>query len=172
MEPPTCRPYSRNQCKNDDSINPCFLCVDYGETLRLLSSSTILDASSDLVYSIPPASAKLALKVRAIRIEMAPLPDSAFMRFKVDQRLGHSKERAVSEEKETAHRLAACSDAVFAVIVTVMVLELRAPDQPAFSALWPLWPAAITYAVSYLFIAIIWINHHYLMRFIGRPTLD
>jgi len=57
------------------------------------------------------------------------------------------------EEKITAHRLAAYSDAVFAVIVTVMVLELRAPDQPAFSALWPLWPTAISYAVSYLFIS-------------------
>ena len=75
------------------------------------------------------------------------------------------------EERETAHRLAAYSDAVFAVIVTIMVLELRAPDQPAFSALWPLWPTAISYAVSYLFIAIIWINHHYLMRFVGTPTL-
>jgi uncharacterized membrane protein len=75
------------------------------------------------------------------------------------------------EEKETAHRLAAYSDAVFAVIVTVMVLELRAPEQAAFSALWPLWPTALSYAVSYLFIAIIWINHHYLMRFVGNPTL-
>jgi TMEM175 potassium channel family protein len=75
------------------------------------------------------------------------------------------------EEEVTAHRLAAYSDAVFAVIVTVMVLELRAPDEPAFSALWPLWPTAISYAVSYLFIAIIWINHHYLMRFVGPPTL-
>jgi uncharacterized membrane protein len=75
------------------------------------------------------------------------------------------------EEEATAHRLAAYSDAVFAVIVTVMVLELRAPDEPAFSALWPLWPTAISYAVSYLFIAIIWINHHYLMRFAGPPTL-
>jgi len=75
------------------------------------------------------------------------------------------------EEKTTADRLAAYSDAVFAVIVTIMVLELRAPDQPAFSALRPLWPTAISYAVSYLFIAIIWINHHYLMRFVGPPTL-
>ena len=75
------------------------------------------------------------------------------------------------EEKEKAHRLAAYSDAVFAVIVTIMVLELRAPDQPTFSALWPLWPTAISYAVSYLFIAIIWINHHYLMRLVGPPTL-
>jgi uncharacterized membrane protein len=67
----------------------------------------------------------------------------------------------MSEAQGTAHRLAAYSDAVFAVIVTVMVLELKAPDQPSFSALWPLWPTAISYAVSYLFIAIIWINHHY-----------
>ena len=75
------------------------------------------------------------------------------------------------QETVTAERLAAYSDAVFAVIVTIMVLELKAPDEPAFSALWPLWPTAISYAVSYLFIAIIWINHHYLMRFIGPPTL-
>ena len=40
------------------------------------------------------------------------------------------------------------SDAVLAVIVTVMVLELKAPDETAFSALWPLWPTAISYAVS------------------------
>jgi uncharacterized membrane protein len=75
------------------------------------------------------------------------------------------------EEKDTARRLAAYSDAVFAVIVTIMVLELEAPDEPSFNALWPLWPTAISYAVSYLFIAIIWINHHYLMRFVGTPTL-
>ena len=75
------------------------------------------------------------------------------------------------EEKITADRLAAFSDAVFAVIVTIMVLELKAPEQAAFSDLWPLWPTAISYAVSYLFIAIIWINHHYLMRFVGPPTL-
>jgi TMEM175 potassium channel family protein len=90
---------------------------------------------------------------------------------KVDGRPAHSKERTMPEEKQAVHRLAAYSDAVFAVIVTVMVLELRAPAQPAFSALWPLWPTAISYAVSYLFLAIIWINHHYLMRFVGAPTL-
>jgi uncharacterized membrane protein len=77
----------------------------------------------------------------------------------------------MGEDKEPAHRLATYTDAVFAVIVTVMVLELKAPDEAAFSALWPLWPTAISYAVSYLFIAIIWINHHYLMRLVGPPTL-
>jgi uncharacterized membrane protein len=75
------------------------------------------------------------------------------------------------EEKTSADRVAAFSDAVFAVIVTVMVLELKAPDQATFSALWPLWPTAISYAVSYLFIAIIWINHHYLVRFVDQPAL-
>ncbi|HEX2329684.1 MAG TPA: TMEM175 family protein [Candidatus Angelobacter sp.] len=74
-------------------------------------------------------------------------------------------------EKITAERLAAFSDAVFAVIVTIMVLELKAPDDAAFSALVPLWPTAISYGVSYLFIAIIWVNHHYLMRFAGPPGL-
>lgn len=75
------------------------------------------------------------------------------------------------EKKETADRLAAYSDAVFAVIVTVMVLELKAPERAGFADLWPLWPTAVSYAVSYLFIAIIWINHHYLMRFVAAPAL-
>src|SRR6185437_12298850 len=75
------------------------------------------------------------------------------------------------EERVTAERLTAFSDAVFAVIVTIMVLELKAPEEASFAALLPLWPTAVSYAVSYLFIAIIWINHHYLMRFVGPPTL-
>jgi uncharacterized membrane protein len=44
--------------------------------------------------------------------------------------------------------LSAFSDAVFAVIVTIMVLELEAPEEPTFSALLSLWPTAISYAVS------------------------
>ena len=68
----------------------------------------------------------------------------------------------MGEEKLTAERLSAFSDAVFAVIVTIMVLELEAPEEPTFSALLSLWPTAISYAVSYLFIAIIWINFAHL----------
>ena len=78
----------------------------------------------------------------------------------------------MAEEKLSAERMTLFSDAVFAVIVTIMVLELKAPEEASFSALWPLWPTAVSYAVSYLFIAIIWINHHYLMRFVGSPTLS
>jgi uncharacterized membrane protein len=69
-----------------------------------------------------------------------------------------------------ADRLAAFSDAVIAVVITIMVLELRAPETPSLKALIALWPTAISYAVSYLFIAIIWINHHHLMRFVTAPT--
>jgi uncharacterized membrane protein len=50
------------------------------------------------------------------------------------------------------------------------VLELKAPEESTVSALLPLWPTAVSYAVSYLFIAIIWLNHHHLLRFFGRTT--
>jgi uncharacterized membrane protein len=71
---------------------------------------------------------------------------------------------------DSPERLSAFSDAVIAVIITIMVLELEAPEQASFAALIPLWPTALSYGVSYLFIAIIWINHHHLMRFVQRPT--
>ncbi len=67
-----------------------------------------------------------------------------------------------AEHRTTAERLGAFSDAVIAVIITIMVLELKAPEEEAtFSALLPLWPTAVSYAISYLFIAIIWLNHHH-----------
>lgn len=67
--------------------------------------------------------------------------------------------------KATPERLSALSDGVFAVLITVLVLELRPPGQPTFKAFLLLWPTWLSYAVSYLFIAIVWINHHYLMRY-------
>ncbi|HEX3864431.1 MAG TPA: TMEM175 family protein [Stellaceae bacterium] len=74
------------------------------------------------------------------------------------------------EQKTKADRLGAFSDGVIAVIITVMVLELKAPEDPTFAALLPLWPTAISYAVSYLFIAIIWVNHHHLLHFVPYST--
>jgi len=62
-------------------------------------------------------------------------------------------------------RLNAFSDAVFAVIITVLVLDLRPPESPSFAALVSLWPTGVSYAVSYLFVAIVWANHHHLLRF-------
>lgn len=78
--------------------------------------------------------------------------------------------RAEMTRRRNPERLGAFSDAVIAVIITIMVLELKAPEQATFAALADLWPTALSYAVSYLFIAIIWINHHHLMRFVREPT--
>ena len=72
--------------------------------------------------------------------------------------------------RPTPERLGAFSDGVFAVIITIMVLELKPPPQPSFAALLPLWPTVVSYAVSYLFIAIVWVNHHHLLRFAGHAT--
>jgi uncharacterized membrane protein len=67
--------------------------------------------------------------------------------------------------KATPERLSAFSDGVFAVLITVLVLGLSPPETPTFRALLTLWPTWLSYAVSYLFIAIVWTNHHYLMRY-------
>ena len=72
--------------------------------------------------------------------------------------------------KATPERLGAFSDGVFAVLITVLVLDLRPPDVPTFKALLSLWPTWLSYAVSYLFIAIVWTNHHYLMRYAAEAT--
>lgn len=70
-----------------------------------------------------------------------------------------------SDETVTPDRMNAFSDAVFSVIITILVLELRPPKEASVSALLELWPTAISYAISYLFIAIVWVNHHHLLRF-------
>jgi len=72
--------------------------------------------------------------------------------------------------KATPERLSAFSDGVFAVLITVLVLELRPPEHPTYKALLELWPTWLSYAVSYVFIAIVWINHHYLLRYAGEAT--
>jgi uncharacterized membrane protein len=72
--------------------------------------------------------------------------------------------------RATPERLSAFSDGVFAVLITVLVLELRPPELPTFKALLLLWPTWLSYAVSYLFIAIVWTNHHHLMRYATEAT--
>jgi hypothetical protein len=62
-------------------------------------------------------------------------------------------------DRATPERLSALPDGVFAVLMTVLVLELRPPELPTFKALLLLWPTWLSYAVSYLFIAIVWTNH-------------
>jgi uncharacterized membrane protein len=77
---------------------------------------------------------------------------------------------AVPHLRRSPERLSAFSDAVFAVLITVLVLELRPPELPTFKALLSLWPTWLSYAVSYIFIAIVWANHHHLMRYATEAT--
>ena len=72
--------------------------------------------------------------------------------------------------KTNAERVQAFSDAVFAVIITVLVLELKPPSAQTFSALLPLWPTGLSYVISYLFIAIVWVNHHHLFGYAEAAT--
>lgn len=75
------------------------------------------------------------------------------------------------KEDSTPERIYAFSDGVFAIIITIMILELKKPEEPTFAALGHLWPTWISYAASYTFIAIVWINHHYLLRHAKAATL-
>lgn len=61
-------------------------------------------------------------------------------------------------------RLEAFSDGVLAIVITIMVLELRAPDGTTFDDLFALWPQFLAYAMSFAYIAIYWNNHHHLMQ--------
>jgi uncharacterized membrane protein len=63
----------------------------------------------------------------------------------------------------TPERLAAFSDGVIAVIITVMVLELKPPHDASFAALRELWPTFLSYAISYVLVGVVWVNHHHLL---------
>jgi uncharacterized membrane protein len=70
----------------------------------------------------------------------------------------------------TTGRLEAFSDGVIAIIITIMVLELRAPSQPTLVALWKVAPIFISYALSFLVAAIMWVNHHHLIHAVRSVT--
>jgi uncharacterized membrane protein len=67
-------------------------------------------------------------------------------------------------------RFYALSDGIFAVVITVMVLAFQPPTGHNFRALISLWPVLISYAVSYAFIAVVWLNHHSVLRNAQRLT--
>ena len=64
----------------------------------------------------------------------------------------------------TKGRLEAFSDGVIAIIITIMVLELRAPHQSNPAALIPLIPVFLSYLLSFIFLGIYWSNHHHLLH--------
>jgi uncharacterized membrane protein len=65
-------------------------------------------------------------------------------------------------------RTQALSDGVIAIIMTIMVLELKLPRYESFGALVALWPTFLAYALSFLVVAIMWVNHHHLFAVVRR----
>jgi uncharacterized membrane protein len=67
-------------------------------------------------------------------------------------------------------RLEAFSDGVLAIIITIMVLELRAPHNAELEALVPLVPVFFSYLLSFVFVAIYWNNHHHTLQTVRHVT--
>ena len=65
-------------------------------------------------------------------------------------------------------RLAAFSDGVIAIIITIMVLEMKAPHDAGYEALGALAPVFLSYVLSFLYLAIYWNNHHHLLMTVER----
>ena len=65
-------------------------------------------------------------------------------------------------------RVAAFSDGVIAILITIMVLELRVPHGADFAALESVWPSLVTYALSFVYLGIYWNNHHHLLYTVTR----
>src|SRR6188472_1120614 len=62
------------------------------------------------------------------------------------------------------NRLEAFSDGVFAIIITIMVLELKVPHSASLAALLQLWPIFLSYILSFVFLGIYWNNHHHMFQ--------
>jgi len=67
-------------------------------------------------------------------------------------------------------RLEAFSDGVIAIIITIMVLEMRAPHGSELSDLLPVAPTFLTYILSYIYVGLYWNNHHHLFHVVQRVS--
>ena len=65
-------------------------------------------------------------------------------------------------------RLAAFSDGVIAIIITIMVLELKLPDDGGVNALFAVAPSFASYVISFIYLAIYWNNHHHMLHTVTR----
>jgi uncharacterized membrane protein len=70
----------------------------------------------------------------------------------------------------TKNRLEAFSDGVIAIIITIMVLELKVPQGDTLQDLWPLWPKFLSYLLSFVYLGIYWNNHHHLLQTLHRVS--
>ena len=87
------------------------------------------------------------------------------------------KSRDVGTAGSGTERIAAFSDGVIAIIITIMVLELKLPESAAVGNVWrsflaPLGPKVAIYALSFVIVGALWINHHQLLAEVRRSTLQ
>lgn len=68
------------------------------------------------------------------------------------------------------NRLEAFSDGVLAIIITIMVLEMKVPHGAGLAALTPLWPVLMGYILSFIYVGIYWNNHHHMLHTCRRVT--
>ena len=64
----------------------------------------------------------------------------------------------------------AFSDGVIAILITIMVLELKVPHGAELSALLPIWPVFLSYVLSFVYIGIYWNNHHHLLHTLNKVS--
>lgn len=68
------------------------------------------------------------------------------------------------------NRLEAFSDGVIAIIITIMVLELKVPHGSELAAIKPLLPVFLSYVLSFIYVGIYWNNHHHLLQTVKLVT--
>jgi len=74
----------------------------------------------------------------------------------------------MSDRKMSTARMEAFSDGVIAILITIMVLELHAPDEVTWAALRPIVPVFLAYVLSFVFLGIYWANHHHMLQLAER----
>ena len=67
-------------------------------------------------------------------------------------------------------RVEAFSDGVIAIIITIMVLEMKVPHGPTLDAIAPLWPVFLSYVLSFIIVGIYWNNHHHMLHAVKQVT--
>jgi uncharacterized membrane protein len=67
-------------------------------------------------------------------------------------------------------RLEAFSDGVIAIVITIMVLELKVPHNESFEAVFALWPVFFSYVLSFVYVGIYWNNHHHMLHMVQHVT--
>lgn len=89
----------------------------------------------------------------------------------------HDDSTSATDRRRGPERLEAFSDGVFAIAITLLVLEIRVPSSDDLSdpaelirALGALWPSYLGYLISFVTIGIIWANHHNLFRLVGKVS--